>query len=139
MAERTRTFNRTVAVFNTSDDVVELLRQALESAGFVVVSGHIDDIKRGVLLLSAFVAEHDPVVIVYDIAPPYDQHWRFLGHVRDQPYMEGRQFVLTSTNIRRVQEAVGQLDPIFEIVGKSEDLRPIVDAVKQASRARPLK
>jgi hypothetical protein len=127
----------TVAVFNANDDVVELLRIALERAGFVVVSGHVDDARRGALLLSAFVAEHNPAVILYDVAPPYDAHWAFLEHVRSQPYMAGRQFVLTSTNVQRVREQVGMEEPIFEIVGKTDDIEPIVAAVKMASRARP--
>ena len=36
-----------VAVFNTSDDVIELLRIVLEQAGFAVVVSHIVDIKKG--------------------------------------------------------------------------------------------
>ena len=31
-----------VAIFNSNDDVVEMLRFAFERAGLVVVSGHID-------------------------------------------------------------------------------------------------
>lgn len=129
----------TVAVFNANDDVVELLRIALERVGFVVVSGHVDDARRGSLLLSAFVEEHNPAVILYDVAPPYEQHWAFLEHVRSQPYMAGRQFVITSTNVQRVREQVGIQEPIFEIVGKTEDIEPIVQAVKTASRARSLR
>jgi hypothetical protein len=129
----------TVAVFNTNDDLVELLRVALERVGFVVVSGHLDDARRGSLLLSAFVEEHNPAVVLYDVAPPYEQHWAFLEHVRAQPYMAGRQFVITSTNVKRVQEQVGIAEPIFEIVGKTEDIEPIVQAVKMASRARPVR
>ena len=128
---------QTIAIFNTNDDLVELLRAALEKAGFVVVSGHVDDARRGTLLLSTFVQEHDPRVIVYDIAPPYEQHWSFLQHVREQPYMKGRDFVLTSTNVRQVQENVGIREPIYEIVGKPYDIQQIIDAVREASRSRP--
>lgn len=139
MTSPARPDRTTVAVFNANDDVVELLRIALERVGFVVVSGHVDDIRRGALHLSAFVEEHNPAVILYDVAPPYEQHWAFLEHVRAQPYMAGRQFVVTSTNVQRVREQVGIAEPIFEIVGKSEDIEPIVRAVKQASRARPVR
>lgn len=125
-----------VAVFNTSDDVVELLRMVIEQAGFVVVTGHIDDIKRGKLDLQTFVAQHDPKVIVYDIAPPYDRTWVFLEHLRSQPPLKGRQFVLTTTNLARVREAVGPAENVYEIVGKPFDLDIIVRAVKEASRAR---
>lgn len=125
-----------VAVFNASDDVVELLRMVIEQAGLVVVTGHIDDIKRGKLDLQTFVEQHDPKVIVYDVAPPYERTWAFLQHLRSQPPLKGRQFVLTTTNLARVREAVGPAENVYEIVGKPFDLDAIVRAVKEASRAR---
>jgi DNA-binding NarL/FixJ family response regulator len=127
-----------VAIFNTNDDVVELLRIAFEQAGFIGVSGHIDDLRRGTLDLPSFVREHDPRVIVYDVAPPYENHWRFLQHIRDSPDMRGRAFVLTSTNVQRLYELVGTKEPIFELIGKPYDLERITRAVKEASRTRPL-
>jgi CheY-like chemotaxis protein len=125
-----------VAIFNTSDDVVELLRLAIEPAGFAVVLGHVDEIKRGALDLLSFVQQHDPKVIVYDVGPPYEQSWRFLEHLRNRPPLQGRQFVLTTTNVARVREAVGPAENIYEIVGKPYDLDAIVRAVKEASKAR---
>jgi hypothetical protein len=62
----------TVAILNTNDDLVELLRVAFEQAGFIAVSGH-NDLRRGKLNLPDFLRQHDPKVIVYDIAPPYDR------------------------------------------------------------------
>ena len=43
-----------VAIFNTNDDVVEMLRIVIEQAGLVAVSGHIDKIRRGEMNLRAF-------------------------------------------------------------------------------------
>lgn len=129
----------TVAIFNTNDDIVELMRAAIEKAGFVAVSGHIEDVRRGALLLSAFVSEHDPKVIVYDIAPPYEQHWHFFQHVREQRYMDGRHFVLTATNVERAREVAGIEEPIYEIVGKPYDIEQVIGAVREASRARSVR
>jgi DNA-binding NarL/FixJ family response regulator len=124
-----------VAVFDTNNDVVELLRVSLEQAGFVVVSGHIDDLRRGALDLASFVRQHDPRVIVYDIAPPYDAHWRFLEHVRQSPEMQGRGFVLTSTNVQRTEEIIGTREPIHELIGRPYDLEQITRAVREAGQA----
>lgn len=50
---------------------------------------------------------------------------------------KGRKLVLTSMNVRRMQEVVGNDETVYEIVGQAEDLDAVVRAVKEASRARP--
>jgi CheY-like chemotaxis protein len=125
-----------VAIFDTSDDVIDLLRIVLEQAGFAVVASHIDSIKMGEIDLLTFIQQHDPKVVVYDLAPPYDRNWTFLEHLRSRPPLEGRQFVLMTTNVARAREVVGTAEYVYEIVGKPFDLDQIVQAVKEASRAR---
>lgn len=63
------------AIFNTSPDVVDLLRKALEPAGVVAVSVLTHQIREGVVDVAGFLAQHDPAVVIYDIAPPYDANW----------------------------------------------------------------
>ena len=121
-----------VAVFNTNDDVVELLRIVLENAGFVVISAHVDRIKRGEVDLEHFVTQHQPKVIVYDIPPPYDRQWAFLNHMRRLPFLRDIPFVLTSTNAAKLRELVGTDEMIYEIIGKPYDLEQIVTAVKNS-------
>ncbi len=125
---------KVVAVMNTSDDTVELLRVYLENEGYVVVSAHVSKLKRGELSLEEQVAEHDPQVVLFDLAPPYDKSWTFLEHIRAHPSMKGREFVLTSTNPARVRQLVGDAadEPVHEIIGKPYDLQEIVAAVKKA-------
>jgi CheY-like chemotaxis protein len=124
-----------VAVFNTNDDVVELLRLWLEQAGFVVVSAHVDAIKRGEVDLAQFVTQHRPSVIVYDIPPPYDRQWAFLAHLR-QHVLQDRTFVLTTTNERRLREIVHTDEDVHEIIGKPYDLDVILNAVRNATSVR---
>lgn len=121
-----------VAVLNTSDDIVELLRIVLEQAGLIVVSAHLDEIRRGDTNLGDFVAEHEPQALVYDITPPYDRSWRFLEHVRQSPMMHGRKFVITTTNVARVREVAGDGADLYEIIGKPYDINQILDAVLRA-------
>ena len=123
-----------VAVLNTSDDTVELLRVYLENEGYIVVSSHLSKLKRGEGSLERDIVEHDPRVLIYDLAPPYDKSWTFLQHIRRHPSMKDRSFVLTSTNPQRVLEVATEAkeEPIHEIIGKPYDLKEIVSAVKQA-------
>jgi hypothetical protein len=124
-----------VAVVNTNPDLVELLKVRIEAAGFVVLVLHIADIRAG-LDIGAVLAQHDPKVIVYDVVPPYERNWRFLQHLRETSLHE-RRFVLTSPNERALAKLVGRDEKVYEILSDGEDIDAIVQAVREASRARP--
>lgn len=126
-----------VAVINTSDDLVEMLKVAIESAGFLVVVSHVRDMRSAHFDADAFLRMHDPRVIVYDVAAPFDRSWRFLEHLRSSSVFAGRHFVLTSMNVRAVREMVGTDETVYEIAGRESEIADIVRAVKEASRARP--
>src|SRR5690348_1162244 len=119
-----------VAVINSTPDIVDMLRLALEYAGFVVVSALTFEIRDGEVNLDEFIGRHDPGVIVYDIAPPYDANWRLFEHIGAMPIMQGRQFVVTSTNAQHVSALAGRAHHIYEVVGKPYDLDQIVRATK---------
>ena len=126
-----------VAVVNTNPDLVRLLRVGLEAAGFITFVLHIEDIKQGTSEIDALLRQHDPRVVVYDVAPPYDQNWRFFEHLRTATDFKGRRFVLTTVNARRLHEIVGLDESVFEIVGTASEIDEVVRAVREASRARP--
>jgi DNA-binding NarL/FixJ family response regulator len=121
----------TIAVFNSSEDTVELLRTALESEGFQTVVGHIPDVKKGEIDLIDFINHHTPAVIVYDISPPYDANWRFLRLVRSSEPLKRRQFVITTTNKPALERLVGDNEAL-EIIGKPYDLGRVIEAVRTA-------
>ena len=45
-------------------------------------------------------------------------------------------FVLTSVNVKRMQEIAGIDERVYEVVGRDKDISEVVRAVKEASRAR---
>ena len=125
------------AVFNTSPDIVDMIRHAFEPAGIVAVTLLTYDIREGKVDLDNFLSQHDPKVIVYDIAPPYGPNWNLFQHIRGLKSMEGRKIILTSINPKHVEALAGRDTKIYEIVGKPLDLNRLVHAVKEALRERP--
>jgi DNA-binding NtrC family response regulator len=125
-----------VAILNSNDDLVEMMRMLIERAGFTTVRGHIDEVRKGKLDLVNFVRQHNPSVIVYDLVPPYERSWNYLMALRNSETMKGRPFVITSVNADRAQEAIGDTEFVYEVIGKPLDLDRIVQAVKEASRVR---
>lgn len=131
MAERT-----TVAIVNTTPDTVSMLRAVLESAGFLVVSCFTHDIRDGQMDFEAFMRLHRPRVVVYDLAPPYERNFQLFQHVRAMPAVSEAHFVITSVNPKHVVGMVGRDEHVYEVVDREEDLLDLVQAVKEASRAR---
>jgi CheY-like chemotaxis protein len=127
-----------VAVINTTPDVVEMLRHTLERAGFVVATCFTFDIRDGRIDIEAFMRQHRPRVILYDLAPPYERNFRLFQHIRSMPAVEDVQFVLTSMNRKNVLPLVGRDERVYEVVDRDEDLMAIIQAIKEASRTRPL-
>jgi CheY-like chemotaxis protein len=128
-----RTRPAVVAVFNSSDDMVELLRVLFERHGFVVVTGHISAIRKGELDLSSFVDQHKPDVVVYDVVPPYDRQWRFLDHLRQTSPLKTIPLVLTSSNAAATRELAGTDEQIIEVLGRPFEFDALVEAVKRAN------
>jgi CheY-like chemotaxis protein len=124
-----------VAVVNTNPDLVELLKARIESAGFVVLVLHIAEIRAG-LDVGAVMAEHDPQVIVYDIVMPYERNWRFFEHLRSTAF-KNRRFVLTTPNAAALRRQLGRDEDVYEIIDDGNDIDAIVQAVREAARARP--
>ena len=123
------------AVVNTNPDLVEMLKAKIEAAGFVVLVIHIEDIRAG-LDIGSVLEQHDPEVIVYDVVIPYDRNWRFLQHLRETTF-KNRRFVLTTPNAKGLAALVGRDDRVYEILDHESDIAAIVQAVREAAKARP--
>jgi DNA-binding NtrC family response regulator len=124
-----------VAIINSSDDTVEMLRTCLQQEGYSsIVTAHVEDIKRGRLDFVSFLGQHDPRVLVYDVAIPYEENWRFLQLLMSSEEMNGRRVVITTTNKKVLEDFVGKT-PAIEIHGKPYDLREIIESVNAAAGA----
>jgi DNA-binding response OmpR family regulator len=120
-----------VAVLNSSEDIVGMLREVLQEEGFTVVTAQVPDIKAGREDVVAFLRRYDPQVVLYDISPPYEANWTFFRLVQDTEAAKGRPFVVTTTNQRALAELVGEA-AVVELLGKPYDLQEVVRAVRRA-------
>ena len=120
------------AVINTSPDTVDMLRYVLEHAGFVVVSAFTWEMRDNQVDPEAFVAEHRPDVIVYDVAPPYEPNWLLFQHLQAKLSLDPGRYVLTTTNVREVKQVAGEDHAFLEVIGKPYDLEQVVQAARQA-------
>jgi CheY-like chemotaxis protein len=123
-----------VAVINSNDDLVGLLRETLEDEGLKVVTTHIHEIKAGREDLPRFLKKHDPDAIVYDLAPPYSDNWRFLELLRGA--FGDRGLVLTTVNRKALLKSVGKVD-VHEIEGRRSDLSRVVRSVLDVLKTHP--
>jgi len=115
-----------VAVLNSNQDVLRLIRSALEDEGYTVATEHIVSFKDGTANLAQFLFNHQPVVFVYDLAPPYKEKWTFLQLLRKIPEVAAISVVLTTVNKTALESLVGKTDA-FEILGTRDNLAPLIE------------
>ena len=125
----------TIAIMDSDEDIVNTLREFLEQEGFRTAIAHVPLIKRGEQDLLEFLADHDPVVVIYDIAPPYAPNWTFFRLIHNLKAMDRRHIVLTTTN-RQALEAVAREIEAHDLIEKPYDLDAVLQAIRQGLEGR---
>ena len=121
-----------VALFNASDDTIDMVQKLLTDAGNeqTLIWCHFADLKKGIVDFGKYMDRHNPEVVIFDISPPYDENWAYFKTMRDAKTMKGRGMVLTTTNKNRLDEVLGEDSGAMEVVGRPKDLREIDAAIK---------
>jgi len=122
---------RRVAIFNSRPTFIEALRVALEADGFTTASAHLADIQNGTLDLLAFVHLHKPELIIYDLPRPYESHWNFLRLLKETDSLKGATWVLTTTDKKALEAAVGASGVVEIIFGEPYGVTDVVAAVSK--------
>jgi CheY-like chemotaxis protein len=120
---------KTVAIFNASEDTVEMLKTIISTRGYRAIDGHVDEVKAGKLDFVKFLEQQKPDALIWDISPPYDRNWHFFKMIRTMRPLAGCAMVLTTTHKRHLDDLAGEDTGAIEIVGKPYDLETIADAV----------
>lgn len=136
MSSSTKTAEGVVALFNASDDTIDMVQKLLTESGGdqTLIWCHFADLKKGIVNFDKYMERHNPEVVIFDLSPPYDENWRFFKTMRDAKTMEGRGVVLTTTNKNRLDEVLGEDSRALEVVGRSKDLQQIDAAIKAETR-----
>jgi hypothetical protein len=139
MSKFQKTTEGTVALFNASDDTIDMIQGLLTEDGDkqTLIWCHFADLKKGIVDFGTYIEQHNPEVVIFDLSPPYDQNWTFFKTMRDATEMQGRGIVLTTTNKARLDEVLGEDSHALEVVGKPKDLAQINAAIKaETSKAK---
>ena len=126
-----------VAIFNSRPDFIEALRVALVEGGFPTNTAHLADIQDGTLDLVAFAALHKPELIVYDLPRPYERHWNFLKLLKETDSLKAVTWVLTTTDKKALEAAVGASGVVEIIFGEPYGVPDVVEAVRKAFPKHP--
>jgi len=132
MSSVEKTAEGIVALFNASDDTIDMVQKLLTASDSdqTLIWCHFADLKKGVVDFGKYMDKHNPEVVIFDLSPPYDENWRFFNTMRDAKTMKGRGVVLTTTNKNRLDEVLGEDSHALEVVGRPKDLQQIDAAIK---------
>jgi DNA-binding response OmpR family regulator len=136
MSSSRQTAEGVVALFNASDDTIDMVQELLTASGGeqTLIWCHFADLKKGIVNFGKYMDKHNPEVVIFDLSPPYDANWQFFKTMRDAKTMKGRGVVLTTTNKARLDEVLGKDSHALEVVGRPRDLRQIDNAIKKETR-----
>jgi hypothetical protein len=92
MSSATQTAEGIVALFNASDDTIDMVQTLLTKSGGeqTLIWCHFADLKKGIVDFDRYMDKHNPEVVIFDLSPPYDENWRFFKTMRDAKTMQGR-------------------------------------------------
>jgi DNA-binding NtrC family response regulator len=122
----------TIAILNSSEDLLELLSEAFGDEGFRVVTHHLIPFRLGHEDVAQFFAWHRPEVVIWELSIPYDENWAFFRNIRQTPSVLNCPVILTSTNVTQLRNVADPAIDAFEVVSKPFDLNQLIDLVRQA-------
>lgn len=96
-----------VAVFSADEDTV-LLRPLLRDAGYEPVGAYVREIRSGAVDVLAFLREHRPEAVVYDVEPPLKANWNFVRLIRNATGVRNPRFILLTSDKRGLERTIGR-------------------------------
>lgn len=124
-----------VAIINTSVDAISVLEENLRSE-FDTVRAFARDFRRGERDLDAFLREHEPAVVLWDLAIPYYHNWTYLRGVKERGAFGACELIMTSASPERLSQIVGMDVGALELDERPDRQAAILDRVRRAAESR---
>jgi hypothetical protein len=121
-----------VAILNSNDDLLRLIRETLHDEGYLTMQQHIAALRDGQVDITRLFEDRDPQVVIYDLAPPFTLNWQFLQILTSHKAMKGRRVILTTNNAVALKQMCN-VDAL-QVVGSNDDLAALVEAVNREFR-----
>ena len=118
-----------VAVFSADEDTV-LLRPLLRDAGYEPVGAYVREIRNGTVDVLAFLREHRPDAVVYDVEPPLKANWNFVRLIRNATGVRNPRFILLSSDKRGLERTIGRCAVNELIFARPYDRAEVLRAVR---------
>jgi CheY-like chemotaxis protein len=124
-----------LVVLNDSAPVLNMICGWFERHGHHCATALIAEMPRAHEEVGQFILRHLPDVVIYDVGMPHLSSWDLLEVIRASPTFLAQPFVITTSNKRILEQAVGPTSAI-EIGERDEDLLDLLQAVEAAADRR---
>jgi DNA-binding NtrC family response regulator len=122
-----------IVLFHADEDILEGLITALMRAGHEATARAITASTHAAAM-AELIAEHQPDVVVFDIAPPQGASLQRLRELRSLPGVTDVPFVLTSP--AELPQAADERT-VIAVVGEPFRFDAVLDALEQVLRKAP--
>ena len=119
-----------ILALNASVELTQMLTEVLQDEGYNASYAYILELKNSTLTVSEVLKTHQPELIIYDIALPYEENWKFFNTLQKITIIKDIKVILTTTDKVVLDALVGPTKTL-EIVGKPFDLNILLRKVKR--------
>lgn len=124
---------RVVALFSASTEAVDLLRWMQDVSDVnEYIWCRFADVKKGRVNVAEYLTAHNPQVLLFDIALPYLENWRFAKGLCAAPAMRGRREMFITTNKAQLDAALGKDSHAIDVAGTPAVIHQVVTALEDA-------
>jgi two-component system chemotaxis response regulator CheY len=123
-----------VAIIGFAGELALRLEEIVREAGCIPLTTQPDWVGETPAALQAFLDRHHAAVLLYNICPPYPDHWALFAAVRAAEHKTGtgRRFVALTADKQALQELVGPT-PALALDAEQPDPAVIIETLREVA------